>query len=216
MSLSSVAKGGKDFLLKMGNGASGAVTFTNTGDLIGKTAHGFVAGQRIRFATVVTSTTPAIATDYYVISSGLTADQFKVSTSVGGSTINIDADGTGTLEETFDTVAGSRTLTMSQGAEAIEITNHDSAQFKEILDRSGIRSMTLSVEGVFKDDLTMLLVETVLMAQTLRNWRVYFNDTDYVLCLYKITSLEKAGDYNNEQTWSISLESSGEYSTVRA
>jgi TP901-1 family phage major tail protein len=218
MALTSVAQGGKNFLLKMGNGASGAVTFTATSDLVGKVAHGFVVGQRIRFATVVTSTVAAIATDYYVISAGLTADAFKISTTRGGSTINIDADGTGTLLETYDSIAGSRTLTASLGAEAIEITNHDSSQFKELLDASGIKSASLSVDGVFYDDVSLQLAEVVLLAQSLRNWRVYFNgtDTDYLSGSFKLTSLERSGDYNNEQSWSISLESSGSFSVTRA
>lgn len=66
-------------------------------DLLSTTAHGLLAGTRLRFTT--TTTLPAglsLATDYYVIASGLTADAFKVSATSGGSAVNITDAGTGT------------------------------------------------------------------------------------------------------------------------
>ncbi len=74
-------------------------TFTATAatNLINRTAHGFVAGNQVTFGT--TGTLPAglsIVTPYYVIASGLTADVFKVSATLGGSEIDITDTGTGT------------------------------------------------------------------------------------------------------------------------
>ena len=56
-------------------------------------AHGLAAGDKVRFRTVATSTTPVEDTVYYVIASGLTSTDFKVSATLGGATIDIDADG---------------------------------------------------------------------------------------------------------------------------
>ncbi len=87
------------------NGASGGTPVTTaigtvtaaTTDLISRTAHGLVAGDRVRFTT--TTTLPAglsLLTDYYVLASGLTANDFKVSTTNGGSAVDITSTGTGT------------------------------------------------------------------------------------------------------------------------
>ena len=76
--------------------AIGAVTAA-TSDLITRTAHGLAIGDRVRFTT--TTTLPAglsLLTDYYVIASGLTANDFKVSTTNGGSAVDITDTGTGT------------------------------------------------------------------------------------------------------------------------
>jgi hypothetical protein len=74
----------------------GAVTFTDTGDLVGKVAHGLVAGDIVEFDTIVTTTGISINTEYYVIASGLTADAFKVSATKGGAALTLTTNGTGT------------------------------------------------------------------------------------------------------------------------
>lgn len=76
---------------------TGTVTANATTDLLTLMSHGLVANNKVQFTT--TTTLPAglsLATDYYVISSGLTSDDFKVSTSQGGSTVDITDTGTGT------------------------------------------------------------------------------------------------------------------------
>ena len=76
--------------------AIGIVTAATT-DLISRTAHTLGAGDRVRFTT--TTTLPAglsLLTDYYVLASGLTANDFKVSTTNGGSAVDITDTGTGT------------------------------------------------------------------------------------------------------------------------
>lgn len=72
-------------------------TTTNDGDLFNATGHGLVANDAVIFETDGTIPTGLTAdtTVYYVISSGLTADVFKVSTTIGGTTINLTSDGTG-------------------------------------------------------------------------------------------------------------------------
>ena len=74
----------------------GAVTFTDTGDLVGLVAHGLAAGDIVEFDTIDTTTGITTGTEYYVIASGLTADVFKISTTAGGSAAALTTNGTGT------------------------------------------------------------------------------------------------------------------------
>lgn len=71
-----------------------AVAATN---LITSVGHGLIVNTPIRVAS--TTTLPgglAAATTYYVIASGLTADDFKVSATLAGTEIDITSTGTGT------------------------------------------------------------------------------------------------------------------------
>lgn len=66
-------------------------------DLITATGHGLVAGDTVVFEVDSSGTMPGnltADTQYYVISSGLTSNVFKVSTTLGGSAVNISSDGT--------------------------------------------------------------------------------------------------------------------------
>ena len=72
-------------------------TVTAATDLVNATAHGLAANDAVIFETDTTipAGITADTTVYYVISSGLTVDVFKVSTTIGGSTIDITDTGTG-------------------------------------------------------------------------------------------------------------------------
>lgn len=81
---------------------TGAIkSFTgDVGDLVTCPSHGFVANDRVVFYDDGVGTLPtgiSEATLYYVISSGLTTDAFKVSTTQGGSAVDITAVGQGVV-----------------------------------------------------------------------------------------------------------------------
>lgn len=202
------AYGGKDFLLKMGNGITGAVTFQDAGDTVTKTGHGLLDGDIVTFSVITTTTGIAINTEYYVI--GSTANTFQLSLTEGGAAIALTTNGSGTLDEGFRMIGGLRSTSLSVNAEAIDVTHQGSAQWKTLLDGAGIKSMAISGSGVFEQDSRLARLRTNVLAQTLTNFRVIEHSSgDYFSGSFKITALERAGDYNNEQTFSISLESSG-------
>lgn len=74
-----------------------AFTATDTGDLFTAVGHGFVAASAVRFTGASLPTGIVAGTTYYVIASGLTADAFKVSATVGGAAVTLTADGSGTV-----------------------------------------------------------------------------------------------------------------------
>jgi TP901-1 family phage major tail protein len=202
------AFGGKDFLLKMGNGATGAVTFQDSGDTVTKSAHGLLAGDIVSFSDITTTTGIVEDTEYYVVNPS--TNTFQVAATEGGSALTLTTDGTGTLSEGFRTVGGLRSTSMAVNAEAIDVTNQGSNQWKELLDGAGIKSVSISGSGVFEQDSRLARLRANCLNQTLTSFRVVEHASgDYFQGSFKITSLERAGDYNNEQTWSISLESSG-------
>lgn len=77
-------------------GVTKAYTVIASTDLFTSTAHGMIAGNPLTFGTGA----PAgitVGTTYYVIATGLTTDAFKVSATVGGSALDVTADGGGNL-----------------------------------------------------------------------------------------------------------------------
>ncbi len=111
---------------------------------------------------------------------------------------------------TYHTLGGIRSKSLKINNEAIDITTQDSSEWKELLDTTGIRSMTVSGAGVFSSDAYVTQALTDMVAGTLRNFQVIdsvLNKT--ITCKFKIVTFEKAGEYNKEQTYSISMESSG-------
>jgi hypothetical protein len=81
-------------------------TATASTDLVNKTSHGLVADDRIYFTTLTGGTGLSKNTPYYVISTGLTTDAFKVSTSPGSTAVNITGDYTDVEFAPFTTYTG--------------------------------------------------------------------------------------------------------------
>ena len=69
-----------------------AVTAAAATDLFSKTAHGYIAGDRVVFSGLTGGAGITAGTGYYVITAGLTADAFKVSTTAEGTALDVTSD----------------------------------------------------------------------------------------------------------------------------
>jgi surface protein len=76
-------------------GTEAPVTFTDSGDLVTRTAHGYTNGMQVRFFNISTTTGIVNAQFYFVINA--TANTFQVATTAGGSAIALTNNGTGQL-----------------------------------------------------------------------------------------------------------------------
>jgi surface protein len=95
-----------------------ACTFTDAGDLVTKTAHGLSNGDRVSFATIVTTTGIVINRIYFVISA--TTDTFQVAATSGGAAVALTTNGTGTVrwESVVVSVITNTSITVSRPATA--------------------------------------------------------------------------------------------------
>lgn len=80
----------------VGTSLHGVATVQSGDDLVRSDAHGLVASRRIVFYPAEGEALPSPlveGTDYFVLSSGLTSDVFKISTTDGGSAVDFTTDG---------------------------------------------------------------------------------------------------------------------------
>jgi hypothetical protein len=116
------------YLLRDGVGtlgtATATVTYSGTANILSLNNHGLVVGDPVIFTTTGTLPTGlATATIYYVIATNLGANQFSVSTSLGGAiaTFSTTGSGTHTVHSASNLVAAGLALD-DDGKSA---TNHD-------------------------------------------------------------------------------------------
>ena len=76
-------------------GTEAPVTFTDTGDLVSRTAHGYTNGMQVQFFNITTTTGIVNGQFYFVINA--TANTFQVAATSGGSALALTNDGTGQL-----------------------------------------------------------------------------------------------------------------------
>lgn len=119
--------------------------------------------------------------------------------------IKVSADG----GSTFTTVGGVRTNGLTLNNEPLDITNAGSAGFREHLADGGIQSVSMSCDGVVVDNTAFETMLTQAKDRTKIRYRFEFGATGAIVAEFVITSIQLTGTYNDAQTFSASLESTG-------
>ena len=130
-----------------------------------------------------------------------------------GKEIYIQVNTTGS---TYVNLGGLRTKSLKVGSEPIDITNSDSTNlWRQRLGTSGVKSLDVTCEGAFIDDAAVNKVVANLMTTT----QIY-NSTFIIPGLGTFSgavsydSIEFAGSYNGEVTYSVSITSAGDITFV--
>jgi TP901-1 family phage major tail protein len=113
------------------------------------------------------------------------------------------------------TIGGLRSTSMSINGEMVDVTTKDSNAFvtsgndkaRDLLQGGGIRSMSISASGVFTDSSTENILRGFAFDGAIQNYDLVFGDGSKIAGAFLITSYERAGEYNGEETYSVTLES---------
>lgn len=109
----------------------------------------------------------------------------------------------------FNTVAGLRTTQMSIAGQAVTITTKDSAGWRDLLSGAGARTVSVSAAGVFMGSAAETRIRGNALNGTLDTYQLSFEDGSRMQGAFLVQKLEYSGDYNNERSYTIQLESSG-------
>ena len=123
-----------------------------------------------------------------------------------GASLLLKINTTGT---TYVTVGGLRSTSITLNDEAVDVTNKDSSGNRTLLADGGIHSMSVSGSGVFTDASSETTLKDAMNASTFKNFQVIIPDFGTYQGAFMVATLEYAGEYNGEVTYSVTLESSG-------
>jgi predicted secreted protein len=84
------------------------------------------------------------------------------------------------------TVAGLRNTSLKLANDMVDVTNKDSGGYRTLLQNNAFNN-------------------------TISTYSVFFDNGDTLECAFQITAFEVAGTYNKEQTFTCTLESSGQW-----
>lgn len=122
-----------------------------------------------------------------------------------GSAVLIKAEVSGSKT----TIGGLRSSSITLNDEMVDITNKDSSNNRTLLPQGGIQSMSISGSGVFTDSASERELRAQFGAAAFIAYDFVIPDLGTYSGSFQITSLEFAGEYNGEATYSVTLESSG-------
>jgi TP901-1 family phage major tail protein len=200
--------GGKSLLLKACSDA--LATSVATSDNLTITAHELKVGDFVAFKTIGMNTTINL-TSFYYVKEVVNANTVKISATKSGSAIVFDDSETDMMVLLFKNIAGIRSKEISFSSEGIDITNQDSDEWMTMLDKAGIRSVSISGSGVYNAGTAFKSVRDKFLANSLVC--LMFVDviqSEIIEGCFKITEFTFSGDYDAEASFSISAESSGQ------
>lgn len=122
--------------------------------------------------------------------------------------------GNGGAPPTFATVAGMRTTQMSVNGEAVNVTSKDSGGWRELLSGAGIRSVSVSASGIFTGSAAETRVKTNALGGAIDDYELSFESGERMRGKFLVTRLDFSGDYNGERAYALSLESSGQVTSL--
>ena len=121
--------------------------------------------------------------------------------------LQIDTTGSGS----YSTLGSIRTKSLKIANEAVDVTTGDSAsQWRELLASAGVKSMEISFAGLFDDAVPINLVNTLMQAGTIRNFKITHPSLGTYTAPFQISAFEIAGEYNGALEVTATLESAGE------
>lgn len=110
----------------------------------------------------------------------------------------------------FTTLAGLRATRVSFNAETIDVTSLESqGGWRELLSGAGVRSVSISGSGVFRDADTDERARQLFFDGEAPRFQVVIPDFGIVEGPFQVTSIEYGGSHNGEATYELSLASAG-------
>jgi TP901-1 family phage major tail protein len=124
--------------------------------------------------------------------------------------LKIGADNTASAaSDTYTTIGGLRTTSITQNEEAVDVTTIDDAGIRKLLANGGIQSVTISGSGVFTDAASETTLESAFAASDFHNFQILIPDFGTYTGEFMVASLAFNGEYNGTVQYDVTLESSG-------
>ena len=115
------------------------------------------------------------------------------------------------IDSVFTLLAALRSTTMTLNNEAIDVTDKDGSLWKTLLQGAGVESISIKASGICNNSASFAFIRSSVMTGTFINANLESNLNEIYTGTFKITSMESSGDYNKEEIFSLTLDSSGAF-----
>ena len=114
------------------------------------------------------------------------------------------------VSSVMTTVAGMRTKTLAINSETVDVSDSGSTgEWRELLASAGIKSMTITGAGVFKDTASEAEMVALTLSAALNQTEFVYPGLGTFSGLFQVSQCELSGEYNGEAAYSFTFESAG-------
>lgn len=126
-----------------------------------------------------------------------------------GKLLLLKADTAAGSPQSFTTIAGLRSNSWTINGEDVDVTTKDDNGWQQKLSGAGVRSLAVSVSGVFQDSAIEETVRGWAFDQTINFYQITFENADRLEFEAQISNYERTGDHDGAENYSFTLNSHG-------
>ncbi len=126
-----------------------------------------------------------------------------------GKLVLLKADTAGGSPQSYATIAGLRTTTWTINGEDVDVTTKDDNGWQQRLSGAGVRSISISANGIFQDSTVEETVRQWAFDQTINWFYLTFENGDSLEFQAQISNYQRTGDHDGAENYSLSLDSHG-------
>lgn len=117
----------------------------------------------------------------------------------------------------YQELGEARTVTLTLNDETVDITSQGSTgRFRELLAAAGTRSADISVDGILTGSTAYAALHAHYIAGTFADCQLESGSGETYTADFQVASISRSGAFNGEETFSVSLMSSGEVTYAAA
>lgn len=117
------------------------------------------------------------------------------------------------IASVYTTVAAMLTTSMTVNSELVEVTDKE-ILFRELLENAGISSTSIKASGVVSDSSTYDFIRGQALTGATSNCKLVSQNGEIFTGAFAFTSFESSGEYNKEEVFNLTIESSNQTSTI--
>lgn len=107
-------------------------------------------------------------------------------------------------------LGGLRTTTFTMNNSPVDISTKDTNGWRELLEDGSLKSVSISGDGIFKDSATDETIRAAVFSGSLSTFTLVFPNGDTIEGTFLVTGYSRTGGYEGAETFTLTLESSGE------
>ena len=113
------------------------------------------------------------------------------------------------IDSVYTLIAALRSTTMTLNSESVDVTDKDGNLWITLLEGAGVENISIKASGICNNSASFAFIRASVITGAFINARLESNSNEVYQGLFKISSLESSGDYNKEEIFALTLDSSG-------
>jgi len=107
-------------------------------------------------------------------------------------------------------IGGLKSTSIKMNNNVVDVSTKDTEGWRELLEDGSLKFFSIDCQGIFKDSTTDETIRSNAFSNSIDTYTFAFPNGDTIQCDFQISGYQRQGDVEGVETYSYTLESTGE------